>query len=336
MSLIGKLRNAIVANDVIAALSLIDSGDTNVNCNKPLNNAVANVAAEESLLNVASDHTDHRITSFLLDSGASLDNVTVDHLFSLVSHVSVVKSLLARNVNVAALRDSNGCNLCRSIVGASDDAELLRGAIEAAGLDVNAADDDRMAPLHVAASLQKFAAIRCLVELGADIDQQQLGGATSLHLACVNCDEINDTCEGVELLLALGADCHVTNGGGLTPCHWSITVEGQASLRAILAAGGDLDQPDTTGVTPREICMVDDRPLPTANEIETVHRRIAKMRLDLVRQRAAEICFGLQSRNIDALQLCEILMHSFGALGSLIQFHQWWMIATKVKHFHKK
>jgi hypothetical protein len=50
-------------------------------------------------------------------------------------------------------------------------------------------------------------------------------------------------------------------------------------------------------------------------------------------ERAFQICVGLQSFRLSALQLCEILMHSFGALGSLILFHQWWVIATKVKHF---
>jgi hypothetical protein len=73
--------------------------------------------------------------------------------------------------------------------------------------------------------------------------------------------------------------------------------------------------------------------LPTADEIDAARRRIAKARLDLVRERSFQICLGLQSLDINALQLCEILMHSFGALGSLIAFHQWWAIATKVKHF---
>jgi hypothetical protein len=78
--------------------------------------------------------------------------------------------------------------------------------------------------------------------------------------------------------------------------------------------------------------------LPTADEIDAARRRIAKARLDLVRERAFQICLGLQPLDINALQLCEILMHSFGALGSLIAFHQWWAIATKVKHFrdHKQ
>jgi hypothetical protein len=29
-------------------------------------------------------------------------------------------------------------------------------------------------------------------------------------------------------------------------------------------------------------------------------------------------------------------MHSFGAIGSLIAFHQWWAIAVKVKHFRDR
>jgi hypothetical protein len=73
--------------------------------------------------------------------------------------------------------------------------------------------------------------------------------------------------------------------------------------------------------------------LPTSAEIDEARRQIAKTRLDLVRERAFQICVALQPLNINALELCEIMMHSFGALGSLIAFHQWWAIATKVKHF---
>jgi hypothetical protein len=78
--------------------------------------------------------------------------------------------------------------------------------------------------------------------------------------------------------------------------------------------------------------------LPTADEIDAARLRIAKTRLDLVRERAFQICVGLQPLNINALQLCEIMMHSFGAIGSVILFHQWWAIAVKVKHFrdHKQ
>jgi hypothetical protein len=111
-----------------------------------------------------------------------------------------------------------------------------------------------------------------------------------------------------------------------------------AALCALVAAGGDLDQPNKEGETPRMIATRNNVALPTADEIDAARHRIAKARLDLVRQRAFQICLGLQPLDINALQLCEILMHSFGALGSLIAFHQWWAIATKVKHFrdHKQ
>jgi hypothetical protein len=114
--------------------------------------------------------------------------------------------------------------------------------------------------------------------------------------------------------------------------------ENHAALCALVAAGGDLDQPNEEGETPRMIATRRNVALPTADEIDAARHRIAKARLDLVRERAFQICVGLQSFRLNALQLCEILMHSFGALGSLIAFHQWWAIATKVKHFrdHKQ
>jgi hypothetical protein len=55
-----------------------------------------------------------------------------------------------------------------------------------------------------------------------------------------------------------------------------------------------------------------------------------------VRQRALQVCVGLQSLGLDALQMCEIAQHSCGHVAHLIAFHQWWTIATTVKHFHTR
>jgi hypothetical protein len=142
----------------------------------------------------------------------------------------------------------------------------------------------------------------------------------------------------VELLLALGADVDVVTNIGEQRATAPRIGERPASLCALVAAGGDLDQPNNKGETPRTIAARRHVALPTADEINAARQRIAKTRLDLVRERAFQICVGLQSFRLNALQLCEILMHSFGAIGSLIAFHQWWAIATKVKHFrdHKQ
>lgn len=290
-------------------------------------------SAEESLFSAASDTTDHRIINLLLEAGAPLDNVPPRHLFALVSSWSVVKSLLARNVDLGALRGWHGRTLCHRMVRTCGDTELLRRAVDAAGLDVNACDRDGATPLHIAAALRNAAAVRCLVELGADIDLQQSGGETALILACANNDENEGPNSCIDLLLAFGADCLLTNDVGESACHWSIS--DREPLCAILAAGGDLDQADLRNTTPRAILISEDRAPPTADEIDLARRRVAKLRLDSVRQRATEICIGLQSLNLDALQLCEILMQAFGAVGSLIRFHQWWKIATNVKHFHQ-
>ena len=70
-----------------------------------------------------------------------------------------------------------------------------------------------------------------------------------------------------------------------------------------------------------------------ATEFDIERREIAKTRLDFVRERALQVCIGLHSRGLDALQMCEILMYACGTLASVIPFHHWWTIATTVKHF---
>jgi hypothetical protein len=176
-------------------------------------------------------------------------------------------------------------------------------------------------------------AVRVLVELGADIDQQDNQGRSALINAAMTTQL---SC--VEWLLAIGADVAMVRDNGDTACHTGALWLQNVGLCALVAAGGDLDQPNNNGETPRMIAIRERLALPTADEIDAARRRIAKTRLDLVRERAFQICVGLQSFRLDALQLCEILMHSFGALGSLIAFHQWWAIAVKVKHFrdHKQ
>jgi hypothetical protein len=179
-------------------------------------------------------------------------------------------------------------------------------------------------PLHWASSNDNESAMRVLVEFGAEIDRRDNDGWTALHYAQSSC---------AELLIALSADVHLVTHRGRSACHMATEWRKADNLRALVAAGSDLDQRDSEGETPRMIAVRIEAHLPTPDEIDAARRRIAKTRLDLVRERAFQICVGLQSFRLNALQLCEILMHSFGAIGSVILFHQWWAIATKVKHF---
>jgi hypothetical protein len=212
--------------------------------------------------------------------------------------------------------------------------ELIRAVVVDAGVDVNAGDKYGRAPLHCAAKKKKSSIIRVLVELGADVDGRDDNGWTALHFACGSWTwREDDPC--VSLLLALGANVHLVTKSGETACNLAMNQRNRGAFCACLAAGSDLDQPDNKGETPRMIASREQFELPTSAEIDDARRRIAKTRLDLVRERAFQICVALQPLNINALELCEIMSHSFGALGSLIAFHQWWAIATKVKHFHR-
>jgi hypothetical protein len=132
-------------------------------------------------------------------------------------------------------------------------------------------------------------AMRVMVELGAEIDRQDNDGSTAL----INVSFYQSS--SVELLLALGADVNLVANDGRTACLVAAVYKKPAALCALVAAGGDLDQPNKEGETPRMIATRNNVALPTADEIDAARRRIAKARLDLVRERAFQICVGLQS-----------------------------------------
>lgn len=314
------------------ALSLLLERGASVNTRLALLKAVA----------VAWNAND-RMTLLLLDNNAPIDQLTVNDLMRLVSSptdidrsVALLGRLLARNVNVGALRDIDGRSICHHVISNAarqlNVTELVRAMVERCGIDVNAVDINGVSPLHCAAGMSNMSALRVLVELGADIDSQTRSGRTPLHWVgeSYNPDE---AC--ARFLLARGANFQLIDSNGDSPLHWTARCENTSVMRALLALGGDLDKPNDDGDTARTLAFDCGCALPADAEVDEERRLIARTRLDLVRNRAFQICVGMQSLNLDALQLCEVLMQSFGAVGSLIAFHQWWKIVTTVKHFHR-
>jgi ankyrin repeat protein len=296
------------------------------------NLAVVDSNGDSLLAIVASLGNDERFINLLLDAGAPIDRLSNGDLMTMVKCVAVFDRLVARGVNFTAMRDESGATLCHHVARNVTREDDLRFLVNVCGNDaVHTVDNDGEPPLHWASLSDGNSAVRVLVELGAEIDRQDNDGWTAL--INVSCSDAQSSI--VELLLALGADVNVVANDGRTACVVAAVDSYPAALCALVAAGGDLDQPNKKGETPRMIATRNNVALPTTDEIDAARHRIAKARLDLVRERAFQICVGLQSFRLDALQLCEILMHSFGALGSLIAFHQWWSIATKVKHFKR-
>jgi ankyrin repeat protein len=269
-----------------------------------------------------------RFVTLLLDVGAPLYGLSNGVVMALVKSVAVFDRLVARGVNFTAMRDKCGATLCHYVARNVTCVDDLRFLVNVCSNDaVHAVDDDGWTPLRWALSRSNELAMRVMVELGVAIDRQDDDGWTAL--INVSCSDAQSS--KIELLLALGADVNLVTNDRQTACRIAAVCKKPAALCALVAAGSDLDQPNKEGETPRMIANRYDVQLRTAGEIDAARRRIAKARLDLVRQRAFQICLGLQPLDINALQLCEILMHSFGALGSLIAFHQWQL--RRRKHF---
>jgi ankyrin repeat protein len=271
----------------------------------------------------------------LLDADVSLYNATDDELVrAATKSVRVLTRLLQRKINVRKLLDSSGRTPCHVVInGTSENCKVLDALIDLAGVNVNARDRRGFTPCHYAIMSQDIGALRILLEYGAEIDLVDLRvNVAPLHSACLCMDSGNAPV--VEFLLAAGANVHLVNKRGETACHAAALHDMEQSLVCLLvAAGADLDRPDNSGVTPRQLIARSTCSFPTTDEVDAARRRIARRRLDFVRERALQVCIGLQPLDLDALRLCEIMLHSCGALAKCVPFHQFWAIAVKVKHF---
>jgi hypothetical protein len=90
-------------------------------------------------------------------------------------------------------------------------------------------------------------------------------------------------------------------------------------VHALLAGGACLDIEDNLGRIVRQR-LVERRLFISADQVDTARRDIAKARLDFVRTRALQVCIGLQSFDLVALQMCEILQFACYPVAPLVQF----------------
>jgi ankyrin repeat protein len=272
----------------------------------------------------------------LVEKGADVNQVDSSGLTPLVAAanadrwfvvLALVRSNRLENID-AVIRFGQSTLWLATNYGCID---VVKALIQA-GADVNKADNSDTAPLSIVPAAK----------------------ALSKHAY----DEYLDKWTRFEctvLLLAAGADVSARDSEGKTACLHAAEAKSSV-VYAMLAAGADLDAADEYGMTPRQWLAVhqaniDDEESESAladiarqwlalnqvtidyERVESARCRISKARLDFVRYRAMGICIGLQSLRLNALQLCEILQHACGPVAHLIAFHQWWKIATTVKHF---
>jgi ankyrin repeat protein len=281
-----------------------------------------------SLLSMSSSLSTDDISLLLIESGAPLDDV--DAVCRVAGHsVAVARLLLARNVNLRDLRDNRGRSVLHyACEGADEHLDVAEMLVREVGINPSARDNGDQTPAHMCALFSSQRILQRLIDFGADIDYPEVEFAiTPLHYALSR-----GFSDAVVMLVAAGADVHAVNSMSQSMCHVAVTSTPLA-FAAVLAAGVSIDTRDRDGVTPRELAQIYNLALPSDSEVADARRRIAATQLALVRERALQVCVGLAALDLDALRMCEILLHACGIVAPMIGFHHWWKIATTVKHF---
>lgn len=240
----------------------------------------------------------------LIKAGAPLDNNSI--LLATATNVEILEALMERGVVVRGLRDNQNQTALHYAAG-SHDVDLLNRLVNVCDGDLETVNGSGFTCTHIAACCNNVVAVRVFIQAGADVNRTTRLGQTPLFLAQ------NYDC--TVLLLAAGAAAD------------SLSISRRVGNVAMIAASiiGTDEKYEMQNIGTHN-----------HREIAKARHDIAKTRLDFVRQRALQVCIGLQSLDLPAFQTCEILQFACGPIASLVQFHQWWAIATAVKHYCKE
>lgn len=289
-----------------------------------------------SLMDCALGRTSDRFAIALIDAGASIERLNQSQLLEACGKsAALLLRMLDRGVDIVALCNERGGVLSYVMWSPHNEiADILR-IMHRHGVDL-LGPSRFVSTIHHAAMQENLPAMRVFIELGIDVDHRNPDGLTALHTMAAEAGfELF-----VEHLLAGGADFRLLDNRGESPLHAAArNASSFGSLCALLAVGADLDQAANDGSTPRQIAIAAGCRLPSDMDdadVVAARRRISAARLDFVRRRAFEVCVGLQPLGIDALQMCEVMLHACGPVARHVAFHQWWLIATAAKHFHRQ
>ena len=101
-------------------------------------------------------------------------------------------------------------------------------------------------PLHDAASDRNLDEVNRLIATGANVNAQNDGGQTPLHVACYR----GFSPSIVEALLVAGADANAKSNTGWTPLHLASNISDEFTVQVLLDAGADVNALNNNGQTP--------------------------------------------------------------------------------------
>jgi ankyrin repeat protein/beta-lactamase regulating signal transducer with metallopeptidase domain len=124
------------------------------------------------------------------------------------------------------------------------DVAALRQVLEAG------ADPDETGAMAMALEAGNPVVVRVLLEAGAELNVRDDQGMTPLHRTVTGSDA-----ETLQLLLEHGADVDARNPSGVTPLLAAVSAGAEAAVEVLLAAGADPNAADNTGRVPLEAAV---------------------------------------------------------------------------------
>lgn len=220
------------------------------------------------------------------------------------------------------------------------DLLILRMLLER-GANPNIRDLRSNTPLHC--HIFSTEHVRVVLQHGADVNAKGRGCLTPLFSAVVIPDGASlPTCK---LLVEYGADVSaydmILRATVLDyVCTWA---PNSAVIAFLIACGARLSTVDPLRVLPLATSALLAAIYPIANDaksipaadLEGARRQIARSRVDLIRQRATDICVALYSLHLSACEHVAIIEFACEPFSNCVPLHHKWRIATLVKHFVK-
>jgi ankyrin repeat protein len=122
----------------------------------------------------------------------------------------------------------------------------VRSAVDGDASKVNMLSPDGFTPAGLAAFFRQGAVLRFLVDRGADVRAQ---AANAQRVAPIHASAARQDIETVRFLIERGADVNARQAGGFAPLHTAAFHGDRELAETLLAAGADPSQPTDEGAT---------------------------------------------------------------------------------------
>lgn len=303
-----------------------------------------------------------------LNAGDPLDR-TACHLVAQRGNVVHMRALVdaGASLDLVDFKGNNACHLAAKNI----DREVIAYLVSV-GAAFDAPDRSGSTPCAVAARNANLFNVITLVKAGANVDARYIGDPSLLHMVA-EAPGLTETAvklqeKALRHLLKRGANVDAVDKSGQSPVH--AASNSAAAIMHLFLAGADIDARDNSGRSPVElaahrshaalamlIAAGADCTLPatlqlhssfaalviagggtvataaTEESVGKARAQLAPLRWRLVRVRGTEVCIGLQALQLPALVTCEIMMHMFAPFQVMAPLHDFWKLATIVKHF---